>query len=97
MSAENEVVRVYSSPGGAASVMRESVVARPRLSAQLIEDDGGRWHVVIRPDASTDGFLARILDLLLRLLNEGRLQFATVEYEGRTVDLGLSEPAMALG
>ena len=48
MSAENEVVRVYSSAAGAASVMREFVVARPGLSAQLIEGDGGRWQVVIR-------------------------------------------------
>ena len=32
MSAENEVVRVYSSAAGAASAMREFVVARPGLS-----------------------------------------------------------------
>ena len=76
--------------------MREFVVARPGLSAQLIEGDGGRWQVVIRPGASTDRFLVCILDLLLRLLNEGRVQFATVEYEGRTVELGRPEPAMAV-
>ena len=96
MSADDEIVRVYSDPVGAASVMRE-VVARPRLSAQLIENGGGRWQVVIRPGASTDRFLVRILDLLLRLLNEGRVQFATVEYEGRTIELGRPDPAMAVG
>jgi hypothetical protein len=96
MSANDEIVRVYSDPVGAASVMRE-VVTRPRLSAQLIENGGGRWQVVIRADAATDRFLVRILDLLLGSLNEGRLQFATVEYEGRTIELGRPDPAMVVG
>jgi hypothetical protein len=92
MSGEAGVLRIYSDPAGAANVMRE-VVARPKLSAQLLEDENGRWQVVVQGEGAHERVLTRVLDLVLRFVEEGRLEFATLEFAGRTVTLG--RPALA--
>jgi hypothetical protein len=85
--AEREVLRIHSDPAGAANVMRE-VVARPKLSAQLLEDGNGRWQVVVEGEDAHERVLAQVLDLVLRFVDEGRLAFATLEFAGRSVTVG---------
>jgi hypothetical protein len=89
-----EVLRIYSDPAGAAHVMRE-VVARPKLSAQLLEDGNGRWHVIVRGEGAHERVLARVLDLVLRFIDEGRLEFATVEFSGRSITVGRQAASLA--
>ena len=94
MTVEPEVLRIYSDPAGAANVMRE-VVARPKLNARLLEDGNGRWQVVVHGEGGHERVLARVLDLVLRFVEEGRLQFATVEFAGRSITVGRSTPTLA--
>ncbi len=94
MSPEPHVLRIFSDPVGAAHVMRE-IVARPQLSARLLEDGNGRWHVAVNGEGPHERVLAGVLDLVLRIIDEGRLQFARVEFADRSITLGRSAPAPA--
>lgn len=94
MSPEPQVLRIFSDPVGAAHVMRE-IVARPQLSARLLEDGNGRWHVAVNGEGPHERVLAGVLDLVLRIIDEGRLQFARVEFADRSITLGRPAPAPA--
>jgi hypothetical protein len=91
---EAEILRIFSDPAGAANVMRE-VVARPKLTAELLEDGQGLWQVVVHGEGGHERVLARVLDLVLRFVEEGRLQFARVEFAGRSITVGRPAPALA--
>jgi hypothetical protein len=88
------VLRIYSDPAGAANVMRE-VVARPKLSARLLEDGNGRWQVAVHGGDAHERVLGLVLDIVHRFVEEGRLQFATLEFAGRSITLGRPVAAVA--
>jgi len=83
-------VVIHADPAGAAILMRE-VLALHLLEAALEEHDGD-WKVVVHLGSPDGPRLLEVVDLVVRCIDEGQVEFATIRAGKRTYTMQARRP-----